>query len=38
MPCENVGPGFPLCGEGHLNAIRWEATLSLTEQVDAMPA
>ncbi|EIE22258.1 MFS general substrate transporter [Coccomyxa subellipsoidea C-169] len=22
MPCENVGPGFPLCGEGHLNAIR----------------
>ncbi len=23
MPCENIGPGFPLCGEGQLNAVRW---------------
>ncbi|CAL8468781.1 g8322 [Coccomyxa elongata] len=22
MPCENIGSGFPLCGEGQLNAVR----------------
>lgn len=22
MPCENIGPGFPLCGEGQLNILR----------------
>ena len=22
MPCENIGPGLPLCGDGQLNAVR----------------